>query len=236
MKIQQAILQGAAVHTRGLRPGEDYKWAVTTGELLLFDKIDHIHRLSLRDVGGEVPLFCVILEQKRVGLLMGDLASSRIDHSGRVIYNTLYLEFEETYQRYVLEAVASLLLCSKNTYIPHAQHFNHYAEMLLDKTPLATINLPAMYKQPDSQFKKITSEKMILCSNIENLNRSASYLNTFKPHANKNFFFISTGRVGLVKCQQVVKNFQQCLMLTLSSEVVSDVELKKGGLSLFGKK
>ncbi len=235
MKVNQVIWEGVAVHTRDIKPGQDYGWQVQTGDTQLFKKIEEIHRLALRDIDGDAPVLAVLLDKKRVGFLIGELPSPRIDHSNRVIHNTLYLEFDKTYQQYVLPTVATLLQCSKNTYKPHAQHFSDYAEIFFENSPnrhLKTVNLPDMCKQPSSDLKKITHGKLALFSNSENRNRCARYLMDFSSH--NNCTFISTGRLSLDKCQQVAKKSDECILLTLSSDVESEVELKKSLFS-FGK-
>ena len=127
-------------------------------------------------------------------------------------------------------------MCSKNTYIPHEQHFSHYAEMLLQEKQISLIKLPDMSQQADAALAKITADKLIVYSNADNLKRCAHYLTQFTSEAKKCFYFISTGRVSLDKCKKLVKKIDQCLILTLSSDVESDIDLKKGGLSLFSKK
>ncbi|RKZ93307.1 MAG: hypothetical protein DRR19_01575 [Candidatus Parabeggiatoa sp. nov. 1] len=239
MVVKPVVLLGAAVHTRNNKPGQDYDWFIKVGDMQLFENMDKIYRVALRDIGGEVPRLAVLIDGQRVGFLMGELPSPRMDHSNRVIYDTLYLEFDTQYQRSVLHAAAVLLLCSKNTYKPHEQHFTDYAEMLFQTAPgthLPPIKLPVVHKQPNFNLEPINTKKLALFSNPENRNRCARYLINFdykNNNTNNTFSFVSTGRVSLEKCQQIADLNDECVLLTLSSEVQSEQNLKKGQLSRF---
>jgi len=236
MVTKPVVLLGAALHTRDIEPGQDYDWYVKTGEMQLFEKMADIYRIGLRDVGGEVPKVAVIIDCRRVGFLVGDLPSKREDHGHRLIYDTLYLEFDSQYQRSVLHAVAVLLLCHKNHYKHYELHFTDYAEQLfynLHAAPLLvfeTVHLPIVDKQPDFSLTHLQADKLVLLSNQVNRNRCARYLIHFTHQEENSFSFVSTGRVSIKKCQQIADKTDECLLLTLSSEVESEVNLKKGRL------
>jgi hypothetical protein len=230
MKIKSVQVQGVAVHTRAVESGKDYDWYFKRGQLQLFEKIDQLYRLALRDIGGEeIPKLALIIESSYIGFLITDLPTPRFDHANRVIYDTLYLEFDQQWQQDILSTLATLLLCSKNTYLPHQQHFMEYAEMLLmvaAEQSIAAITLPVLDKQPDSTLTPITQEKLVLFSNLVNRHRCATYLKDLKIFSLKSgFMFLSTGRLNLKKCRTIADTSEQCLILTLSSEVVHEINL-----------
>lgn len=243
MKVKQVNWQGAAVHTREVDPGKDYDWIVKKGELQLFEQMEYIHKVALRDVSGEAPILALLVEEQAVGLLIGDLPSSRLDHGKRVIYNTLYLEFEKEEQETVLESITSLLLCTQKTYKPHQQHFGDYAESLYaaktgETETENTVILPGLYKKPNFSLSPIQSNKLILPSTPDNRNRCARYVRDLKHSTESNFYLISTGRVSLEKCEEVAELSEEMLLLTLSSDVESEIDFQKdkeGGKGRFDK-
>lgn len=231
MKIKSLQVQGAAVHTRAVETGKDYDWYLKRGQLQLFDKINQFYRLALRDIGGEeIPKLALMIESSRIGFLITDLPTPRFDHANRVIYDTLYLEFDKQLHQDLLSAIATFLLCSPNTYLLHQQHLMEYAEMLLIATAeqsMTAITLPGLSKLPDSTLSPITQEKLVLFSSLLNRHRCATYLinlemATLKP----GFIFLSSGRLNLHKCQAIAETSEQCLILTLSTEVSHEVDLK----------
>ena len=243
MKVKQVNWQGAAVHTREVDPGKDYDWIVKKGELQLFEQMEYIHKVALRDVSGEAPILALLVEEQAVGLLIGDLPSSRLDHGKRVIYNTLYLEFEKEEQETVLESITSLLLCTQKTYKPHQQHFGDYAESLYaaktgETETENTVILPGLYKKPNFSLSPIQSNKLILPSTPDNRNRCARYVRNLKHSTESHFYLISTGRVSLEKCEEVAELSEEMLLLTLSSDVESEIDFQKdkeGGKGRFDK-
>ncbi len=240
MIVRKSVaLRGTAVHTRDIKPGKDYDWYVKAGDLQLFDKMDEIYRIALRDVEGDAPKLAIIIDGQRIGLLIGDLPSKRVDHSQRVIHDTLYLEFDLQSHRTVLHTAAVLLLCSKNTYKQHEQHFTEYAEELFlhhsqeKELIFKTATLPVVSQQPNFNLPLIRQEKLALFSDLVNRNRCARYLLYFTSRDNIRFSFVSTGRLNLEKCYQVADKNDECLLLTLSSEVPQEINLKKGKSSRF---
>jgi len=217
MIVKSVALRGAAVHTRKKEPGQDYDWYVKAGHLQLFDKMDEIYRIALRDISAEVPKLAVILDEKSIGFLIGDMPCQRMDHSKRIIHDTLYLEFDLQYHPSVLHTAGVLLLCSKNAYQIHEKHFMAYAERLLKR-----VKLPVVSKQPNFNLASIRAEKLALFSDSVNRNRCARY-------------FVSTGRLKLEKCQQIADKSDECVLLTISSEVQSEINLKKNRFPHFRK-
>lgn len=240
MIMKPIVLLGAAVYTRDAEPGKDYDWYVKMGDIQLFKTMEEIHRLALRDANGEVPKIAVMIEKQRIGFLIADMPSQRLDHSNRVIYDTFYLEFDISYQRSVLHAAAILLLCSRNDYHEAEKHFTEYAERLFynwqaPQLILDTVKLPIVDKQPDLSLTWVEPDKLALSSNSVNQNRCARYLINFNAQPDNNFVFISTGRINLKKCQQVADKIEKCLLLTTSSEVLTEIKLKKGTLYTLSK-
>lgn len=119
---------GVALYTRGSQHGEDYAWYLQMENLRLFNMIEELHRLALRDIDGEVPLLAVLVMSEGIGLIVAKMPSSRQDHGSRLIANTLYLEFDKKDQAKVLTTVATLLASSPAEYEQHQQHFSQYAE------------------------------------------------------------------------------------------------------------
>lgn len=234
MLIKPVNLLGAAVHTRGIEPGQDYDWYVTAGDMQLFKNMTEIYRLMLRDVSGDVPRLAVIIIGQRIGFLMADMPSQRLDHGKRVIYDSLYLEFATQEQQTVLQAVAVLLLGFPNTYPAHEQHFMEYAEKLWNNsqtTPLifTTVKLPGLNILPPLDFPLLTLEKVVLFSDAVNQKRCAHHLICLASGDNNYFFLISTGRVNLEKCQQLADKTNKCVLLTLSEGMEgTEMNLKKG--------
>jgi len=228
--IKPVVLVGAALHTRKFEPGQDYDWYVKTGELQLFDQMEDIHRVMLRDVGGEAPILAVIVEEQGVGFLIGELACQRQDHAKRVIHDTLYLEFDTEFCQSVLQAAAILLLRIQRYYKPYKQYFSNYAEILFS-TPqfiLKTVKLPsATTNQAGLIEPSILGEKWVFFSNAKNRYRCARKLVEFVYSGEGKFLFVSTGRVNLEKCRKLADKSDECILLTLSSEVESEVNLKK---------
>ncbi|RKZ41698.1 MAG: hypothetical protein DRQ49_04250 [Gammaproteobacteria bacterium] len=240
MIVKSVALRGAAVHTRKKEPGQDYDWYVKAGHLQLFDKMDEIYRIALRDISAEVPKLAVILDEKSIGFLIGDMPCQRMDHSKRIIHDTLYLEFDLQYHPSVLHTAGVLLLCSKNAYQIHEKHFMAYAERLLAHSPstqlsLKRVKLPVVSKQPNFNLASIRAEKLALFSDSVNRNRCARYLIHFKYRDNHRFSFVSTGRLKLEKCQQIADKSDECVLLTISSEVQSEINLKKNRFPHFRK-
>ena len=239
MVLKPVGLLGAAVYTRDREPGKDYDWYVKTGDLQLFTPMEAIQRLALRNLShNDIPKLAVLMERQRVGLLLAEMPSQRIDHSNRIIHDTLYLEFDSHYQRSVLHAVAVLLLASEPHYSTLETHFVDYAERLFynasaaSQPILTTITLPVVNQQPNFSLALITLKKAALSANIENRNRCARYLINFEARQHGNFMLVSTDRLNLEKSYQLAQKASECLLLTLSTEIPNEVDLSKGRLSL----
>lgn len=230
--MRQVIVKGAAVHTRGVEAGKDYAWHIKVGEMGLLDKIISFHRQVLRDIGGETLRLLTLVEDKRVGFLIGDMPTSRADHGKRTIYDTLYLELDEKYIPIIFKAVAILLLCTHDKYQQHEVPFVEYAEKLFEegdneRFTSRLIKMPTAGKQPDMDLDALILGKWALYSNETNQARCARFLTDYAKHYINNFCFISTGRVSLEKCQLVAECVEECVLLTLSSEVKEDIDLNK---------
>jgi hypothetical protein len=240
MVLKPVGLLGAAVYTRALEPGKDYDWYIKTGELQLFPLMETIHRLSLRNISHhDIPKLAVLIEPQRIGLLLAEMPSQRLDHSNRIIYDTFYLEFDNHYQRSVLHAVAVLLLAAESLYSTLENHFVDYAERLFynasavsSQPILTTIALPVVNQQPDFSLAAITPKKTALFANLDNRNRCARHLINFEARQHNRFILVATGLLNLEKCYQIAKKSPECLLLTLSNEISTEVDLSKGRLNL----
>jgi len=94
------------------------------------------------------------------------------------------------------------------------------------------------FSSPDTPVTETTSKaklsgKRILPSLPENFERCSAYLKSAIFQKNKSFVFISTGRVGMERCREIADKYDQCLILTMSSEIKSEVNLKDIFRNLF---
>lgn len=223
---------GVAVHTRDVKRGDDYGWYVKAGSIQLFDQMEQIHRLVLRDVGGETPKLAVLLKQHRLGFLIGNMPSQRLDHVNRVINDTLYLEFNQNYHG-VFEAVASLLLCSLDDYKEYEQYFTQYAEGFYEKYSQNNSLLEEKFGEIEWFGKNLPSpikqDKLALALpyNEKSCKKGASYLIEAANSEVSSFSFVATGRVSLEKCQQVALMTEQCVVIIQSSELGEEIDLNK---------
>ncbi|HDN27221.1 MAG TPA: hypothetical protein ENG03_09035 [Thioploca sp.] len=222
---------GAAVHTRGVKRGEDYGWYVRVGDTPLFDKIEDIHRVALRDVEGNTPRLAVLVEQQHVGFLIGNMQSQRLDHAQRIINDTLYLEFDID-QFMVVKAAAILLVCSEDDYKKYEHDLTEYAEALYQKYLEASLSFNALadIEWPvDEHLEPIKPAKLALALPINDstCKQCAGYLVDAANREVSSFCVVSTGRVNLDKCQQIAKISDGCIVLTQSSEVGQEIVLKK---------
>ncbi|EDN65288.1 hypothetical protein BGP_6461 [Beggiatoa sp. PS] len=96
---------------------------------------------------------------------------------------------------------------------------------------LKTVKLPIVSQQPDFSLIPIEHQKLALFSTLENRNRCARYL-IHSTHLNTHHFsFISTGRLSLDKCYQIAHQSEECILLTLSQEAQTEVNLQRSKLS-----
>jgi len=223
----------AAVHTRSVHRDQDYDWYVKTKNLQFFEKINDIYRLTLRDVSDKAPGLVIIITSLYSGFLIANMPSERVDFDKRTIYNTLYLEFDK--QPSILEVIINLLICADDEYKQYEQYFVHYAEHLYKdheniSLPLEFIELPILDKPLRDNLAVIEKSNMILYSTFVNRSRCAKYLRNVAVSGDEIFCFISTGNVSINECKQAAEHVDQCLILTLSHELLREVELKKKNL------
>ena len=236
MVIKSVVLAGTAVHTRDL--DQDYDWYIKAGSLHLFEQINEIYGIALRNVDDEVPKLAVIIEGQRIGFLIGNMPCQRLDHAKQMIRDTLYLEFDTQHQQNVLHAAAMLLLCPKNHYSDYEQHFIDYAEILFYNSShtanliLKTVKLPVVSQQPNFTLEPLKESKVALLSDENNKNRCARYLiHSIHKEDKISFVFLSTGQLKLQKCQQIADKHDECIILTLSQEVTTEkANLKRSKL------
>jgi hypothetical protein len=226
---REILPKGIAVHTRDIERGKDYGWYVRKGDLWLFKPIEDIYRVALRDTSGETRKLALLNAEKRVGIMLCDMPSERIDHGNRIIYDTLYAEFEEVSRADILEYASALLVCAAEEYENIRGYATEYAEKLYQE-PESELEKYS-FSSPDTPVTETTSKaklsgKRILPSLPENFQRCSAYLKSAVIQKNASFVFISTGRVGMERCRQVADKYDQCLILTMSSEIKSEVNLK----------
>jgi hypothetical protein len=267
---------GVALYTRGSQHGEDYAWYLQMENLRLFNTMEELHRLALRDIHGEVPSLAVLVTLERIGLVVAKMPSPRQDHVSRLVANTLYLEFDKQDQAKVLTTVATLLASSREEYEQHQQHFTDYADELyrlgqhfLKNSPLAVkdlVGVKLMIGENLTHFNAVLEMTGLYQTYLNFLQqgmtlpikedledkdslplvphdkRALPYqessvkdcvnllLNLAKQPEVNSWCLVSTGRMGLEKCYQVAEKFDQCLILTQSSEVSEEFELGRGNL------
>jgi hypothetical protein len=129
--MNQSILPvGVAVHTRGNQHGEDYGWYLKVGSLSVFEKLKEIHRAMLCDRHDDFSQLAMVVQAKRVGFLLANLPGPREDHVYRVIYDTLYLEFDQPDHVKVFKTMASMLVASQPEKTQYIDYFTDYAEKI----------------------------------------------------------------------------------------------------------
>src|SRR3990172_8668081 len=130
---RQILPKGTAVHTRDVERGKDYGWYVRKGDMWLFDQAEEIYRVALRDTGGDTRKLALLTAEKRVGIMLCDMQSVRIDHGNRIIYDTLYTEFEEVSGPDIFEYASGLLVCVAEEYENIRRYTTEYAEKVYQK-------------------------------------------------------------------------------------------------------
>ena len=231
-------LKGAAVHTRDIQRGKDYGWYVRKGDLSLYDQTEDIYRVALRDVSGDTRKFALIIADNRVGLLLCDMASERIDHGNRTIYDTLYTEFAGTEETNLLEYAACLLTYSDTEYEILEKLAVTYAELIyqnIEKLGIRDDFYPLKDYQTTVEPKTFSGKRALRYKGVTefpadvNVQKCAAYLKYLATKhggfVKESFVFISTGRVGLDRCKHVANNFDTCLILTMTSEVDTEIAL-----------
>lgn len=223
---------GVAIHTRNYQ-GQDYDWCVKHGGFHLFEKMANVHRLVLRDIGSNSsPRLGIIIQDSYIGFLIGDMPSKRYDFQERNILTTLYLEVGVDGFTTILKLVASLLICSQEQYKFCINPLLEYAEELYQlgysAIEISSITLDIEDIEPSENSAAITGKNIALYSILTNRKRCANYLIQLTlPIADDIIFcFVSTGEVNIEECQQVAKQFDQCLMLTLSTQLLVEVDIK----------
>lgn len=224
---------GVAVHTRGVKRGEDYGWYVRVGDTELFEQMKEIYNLLLRDVGGEMPQLAVLLKQDRVGFLIANMPSQRLDHAPRIINDTLYLEFDQEYD-YILKAVASLLVASSDEYKESEQYFTNYAELIYQNFLQNTSLYDEKFGEIEwlcynKNLKPIKPSSLALALPYDDKSRKlvSAYLVDVAIRSVNSFCLVATGRVNLDKCHQLALMTEECIIITQSSDIEIEIDLKK---------
>jgi len=224
---------GVAIHTRNYQ-GQDYSWCVKQGGFHLFEEMANIHRLVMRDIGdNSSPRLSIIIQNFCLGFLIGDMPSERYDFQGRNILTTLYLEvIGAKSSTSILKLVANLLTCSQEQYRSCTTPLLEYAEELYQTgypaTRISPITLDTEDIELDESVIKTLGKNVALYSISSNRKRCANYLSQLTlPIADSALFcFVSTGEVNIEECQQVAKYVDQCILLTLSPQLLIEIDIK----------
>ncbi len=238
----QIVSKRAAVHTRDIARGMDYGWHVKKGDLWLYQRTEDIYRAVLRDTSGDTRKFALLMAEKRAGLLLCDMASERIDHGNRIIYDTLYTEVDGTEQTDLLEYGACLLTCPDEEYKAVEKQAVAYAEQLYgNREQPETEEIPCSFSlcQSKEEPAKFSGKRAmqykgdIKFPDDANVRKCAQYLRWLaKEHKRffkngNSFVFVSTGRVGREKCRQLADLHDTCLILTMTSEIDRELRLEE---------
>jgi len=235
MTYKLTIPDGSALHTAGEKLDQEYAWYVEGGNLELLDRMKIIHRALLRDVGGESPRLALLLQEQRIGFLIGDMPSPRRDYYGnRILYNTLYLEFKKKPE--ILNYFASLLRCSTEEYDRAKKAFTDFSEWLYKQEKYPSPDLPALEEIDIQDHVKIESgKKWALYNNETNRRRCAAYL-LHEVTRNNTICCVVTGRVSVERCQRAVEEHNTIgmfLILTLASEMEKKSEISLKNIKRF---
>ncbi|MEE4355372.1 MAG: hypothetical protein V2I97_02835 [Desulfococcaceae bacterium] len=238
----QIVSKRAAVHTRDIARGTDYGWHVKKGDLWLYQRIEEIYRSVLRDTSGDTRKFALLIAEKRAGLLLCDMASERIDHGNRIIYDTLFTEFDGTEKSGLLEHGACLLTCPDEEYKAVEKQAVAYAEQLYrNREQTETKEIPCTFSLCKSRVEPARFSGKIALSykgdtnfpDDANVRKCAAYLRWLAKEPRRffengnSFVFVSTGRAGKEKCRQLADLYDTCLILTMTSEIDRELRLQE---------
>lgn len=201
---------GVAINTRKTEQGSNYDWCIQTGTCQLLETAKRIYTTALCEVGDiESAKFTVIRKNKRLGLLIANIPTTRLNFAGGPIVTTLYLEFASDIQS-VLNA-ATHLLYSFNP--EKRQIFLDYAEEIFKNqgSSILPIPLPSAMITP----ARITHKTGLIYSSVSNRDQYAGYLTKIPNH----FCFISTGYVGLPQYQELESLLDSKLLLLTTKEL-----------------
>ncbi|OQW92535.1 MAG: hypothetical protein BWK78_01445 [Thiotrichaceae bacterium IS1] len=231
-------ITGTAVFTRGHSRGQDYNWYIKRGKLELFEEIENLHDLLLgsfsilRSTDERLPKLAIIIRSSKVGVLLDDIPSERVDFSNRSIFSTLCFEVEQQYQKNIFELIANLLIFQQENYKIYEKYFSDYTEALYqigqtaDDIPLEKIVLPILEgRELDESLPSITQDHLALYANSVNRSRCAKYLRELVISEKISFCFVSAGEMNIATCQEIAKKVDRCIMLTFSSELLREINL-----------
>jgi hypothetical protein len=234
------VPESVAVHTRDTKLGKDYAWYVKPKTSSLFDDMEDIYRIALRDISGAKRPLALIEKENSVGLMICDMPSERIDQGNRRIFDTLYMEFDEEKKQDIFQYIAYLVSCTDDDYEIIKKNATEYAEKLYENSESI---LAEDFKNRDPYFIKYDEKsdqdykfdqgidgKYVLLFSKDNSTRCANFLKekpAYSSHKNRSFVFISTGRAGRSKCEQIADKYDKCLILSESSEIKDIINLKK---------
>lgn len=249
---RQIVPKGASVHTRDIARGMDYGWYVKKGDLWLYNHhTENIYRTALRDTSGDTRKFALVIAENRPGLLLCDIASDRIDHGNRIVYDTLYMEFDGVEKTNLLEYGAWLLTCPDADYETVEKETVKYAEQLYlnqENSESREDEYSLSLFQSTVESEKFSGKHAIAYKghadfpNDPNVRKCAAYLRWVAKEPRRffengnSFVFISTGRVGKEKCRQLADLYDTCLILTMSTEIDDRLSLQANPLVRILKK
>jgi hypothetical protein len=209
-----------ALHTRDRE--EDYRWYPESGPAFLATKLKGLHRDLIADQDAKPAATFVLFDQaERVGLLVANLKTERIDHYRTRIDDTLILEFAAKDRKLVYRLTAGLLGADSGEVL---RRLLDYAESRFKPGSSVSTIEPLTIPVPDPAAGKVDIRKpyVALHSNEGNQRRVVDLLHraAINPASVKQpFVLVSTGFVGRDKLQQHARVGKQFIGLSRSPDI-----------------
>ena len=124
---------GMRVFTRTAR--EDYAWYPPVGRCELIIDLERLHRALVADQSADPSVFVLFGRRPRIGLIVGELLTDRMDHARTRIRNIFYVEGDQLQQPSLFRLAAELLGPSANEF---KQALISYSERLGTESAAAT--------------------------------------------------------------------------------------------------
>lgn len=224
MQSTEQVLTPAmvALHTRDRE--EDYQWYLEIGSSEFFAKLRDLHRRLIADLDARpaAPATFLFLEEGGwIGLLIGNLKTSRSDHLSTRIDDTLLMVFDSA-KRTQVYLLAAALLGPLSDGIQ--QHFLDYAEDLFQQRekfsiPTLRMSLPARGVGCD---KLLVHRHVALRANETNCRLVAAMLEHAADNPDElggSTLIVSTGCAGREKFEQVTSQYDRLIVLSRSSTI-----------------
>lgn len=221
-----------AIHSRGESRGKDYGWYPewqfgNAFNSSIFKQMKETHRHLIRDVGGETRRIAIlhVPKDKKIGFLICDINTNRMDHVYRDILDTVYLEFNAVNEK-LIECLATLLIVNEEEYERIALGIVERARQAVNAHKFA-FRILSEKGNPTVVHKERKDERIVLKNNKKNRQRCVDFLINSYQDSHKSLLFVSTGRVNIDKIQNYLNEyvFEELCVLTMSSTVENEIDL-----------